>query len=182
MTVVKHGVSSSSPDRLLLDAGVVYVGYTSVGSPGTLLGATMGGNIYEVLRTIKDIRPDGSKGPVKGFRRIEDVAATLTVNLIEVTEANLLMALAGSAAASHVITGAEIDDSDYISKVALLVPVSGFDPTAKPLECVLCNCLVEGPFTLDAKPKSEGVLKLVFKAHFSDSDLTTEPFSITYPS
>src|SRR5574343_960850 len=171
MAVVKHGVSSSTPDRLVLDAGVIYTGYTSLASPGTLLGATKGGSVFEVNRTIRDLRPDGSKGPVKGFRRIEEVVATLTVTLMEITETNLLTALAGSAAADHVITGAEIDDSDYISKGALLVPVSGFDPTSAPLELVLSNVLVDGPLTIEAKPKDEAGSKLVFKAHYSDSDL-----------
>lgn len=182
MTVAKHGVSSNTPGRMLLDAGVIYTGYTSVGSPGTLLGATKDGAVFEVNRTFRDTRPDGSKGPVKGFRRIEECAATLTVNLLEITEANLLTALAGAAASSHVITGAEIDDADYISKVALLVPVSGFDPATKPLELVLSNVLVDGPLSIEAKPQNEAVLKLVFKAHYAATDLAAEPWSITHPS
>jgi len=182
MAVVKHGVSANTPDRILIDAGAVYTGWTSVATPGTLLGATKGGNVFEVNRTIRRIDPDGAKGPVKGFRRIEEVVATLTVNLIEITEANLLMALAGSAASSHVITGAEIDDSDYISKVALVGTITGFDGTAKPIICVLENCLVDGPFSLALNPKDEAVIKLVFTAHYADSDLDTEPWSLTYPS
>jgi hypothetical protein len=181
MAVAEYGVSSNTPERLLLDAGVIYTGWTSIASPGTLLGATKGGSVLEINRTIRDIRPDGSKGPVKGFRRIEDVVATLTVNLIEVTEANLLTALAGSAAGSHVITGAEIDDNDYIT-VAYVLRHSGFAATTAPLFVVLSNCLVDGPFTINGSPKDEAVIKYVFKAHYSDADLSTEPWSITYPS
>jgi len=182
MAVVEHGVSANTPDRLVLDAGVVYTGWTSIASPGTVLGATKGGSVFEINRTIRDIRPDGSMGPVKGFRRIEDVVATLTVNLIEITEANLLSALPGSAASSHVITGAEIDDSDYITTVAFVVKHTGFTMTTAPLFVTLSNCLVDGPFTINASPKDEAVVKLVFKAHYADSDLSTEPWSITYPS
>jgi len=182
MAVVKHGVSANTPDRILIDAGAVYTGWTSVAAPGTLLGATKGGNVFEVNRTIRRIDPDGAKGPVKGFRRVEEVVATLTVNLIEITEANLLLALAGSAAADHVITGAEIDDSDYISKVALVGTITGFSGTAKPIICVLSNVLVDGPFSLALNPKDEAVIKLVFTAHYADSDLDTEPWSIEYPA
>jgi hypothetical protein len=182
MTVARHGVSTDTPDRLLIDAGAVYTGWTSVGSPGTLLGATKGGNVFTLDRKIKNIEPDGAKGPVKGFRRIEEVMATLEVNLIEVTEANLLTALPGAAAAGHVITGAEIDDNDYISKVALVGTITGFDGTAKPIICVLENCLVEGPLSMDMKPKDEAVIKMKFVAHYLASDLNTEPWSITYPS
>lgn len=182
MTVKKHGVSADTPDRILIDAGAVYTGWTDVASPGTLLGATRGGNVFEINRTIRRMDPDGAKGPVKGFRRVEEVVATLTVNLIEITEENLLKALAGSSATSHVITGAEIDDSDYISKVALVGTITGFDGTAKPIICVLENVLVDGPFSLGLSPKDEAVLTLVFTAHYSDADLDSEPWSIEYPA
>ena len=179
MTVAAHGVSANTADRMLLDAGVVYTGYTSIASPGTLLGATKDGSVLTIDRKLRDIRPDGSKGPVKGFRRLEECVATLEVNLIEITETNLLTALVGSAAADHVITGAEVDDADFISKVALLVKISGY---TNPLECVLSNVIVEGPVTIDAKPNDEHPIKLVFKAHYSDSDLSTEPWSVTHPT
>ena len=182
MTVATHGVSASTPGRILLDAGVVYIGYTSLDSPGTLLGATKDGSVFEVNRTLRDLRPDGAKGPVKGFRRLEECVATLTVNLLEITETNLLLALAGSSASSHTITGGEVADADFISKVALLVRVSGFNETTAPIELVLSNVLVEGPLTIDAKPNDEHPIKLVFKAHYTAADLTTEPWSITYPA
>lgn len=182
MTVAKHGVSANTQDRLVIDAGAVYTGWTSVSSPGTLLGATKGGNVFEVNRTLRDIRPDGAKGPVKGFRRLEEVAATLSVNLLEITEANLLTALPGSSASSHVITGAEVDDNDYIDKVALVGTVTGFDGTTAPIICILENVLVEGPLSMNFSPKDEQVIKLVFTAHFAATDLDTEPWSVTYPS
>lgn len=182
MTVKKHGVSASTPDRILIDAGAVYIGFNSVADPGTLLGATKGGNVFELTRTIKRMDPDGAKGPVKGFRRLEEVVATLTVNLLEITEENLLKAIAGSSATSHVITGAEIDDADYIASVAIVGTITGFDGTTKPIICKLLNCLVDGPFSLTLNPKDEAVLTMVFTAHYSDADLDTEPWSVEYPA
>ena len=182
MTVALHGVSTNTPDRIVVDAGAVYTGWTSVASPGTLLGATKGGNVFELLRPLRIIEVDGAKGPVKGLRRVESVSAKLTVNLIELTETNLLQALPGCAAASHVITGAEVDDSDYIAKVVLVGTVTGFDGTSAPIVIELDNCLMDGPFSLAMNPKDEAVVQLVFTAHYADSDLTTEPWSVTYPS
>lgn len=181
MTVATHGVSTNTPDRMLLDAGVVYQGYTSLASPGTLLGATKGGAVLTIDRKFKDERPDGSKGPVKGFRRLESVEVSLEVELLEITEANLLILLAGAAAADHVITGAEIDDNDYRT-VALLVTHSGFTPTTAPLEVVLTNALVEGPLTINAKPHENNTIKVKFVAHYADTDLATEPWTVRYPS
>ena len=182
MTVALHGVSTNTPDRILIDAGAIYTGWTSVAVPGTLLGACKGGTVFELVRTLKVIEPDGAKGPVKGLRRVETVSAKLTANLLEITEANLLIALPGSAASSHVITGAEIDDGDYIDTVALVGTMTGFTGTSNPIIITLSNCLVDGPFSLGMNPKEEAVLQMVFTAHYADSDLTTEPWEITYPS
>lgn len=187
MTVAKHGVSATTPDRILIDAGAVYTsGGATAGAPagaGDLLGATKGGNVFEINRTIRRMDPDGAKGPVRGFRRLEEVVATLTVNLIEITEANLLKALAGSAVdGGHVITGAEIADGDYIGSVAIVGTITGFDGTTHPIICRLLNCLVDGPLSLGLSPKDETVLTMVFTAHYAAGDLDAEPWSITYPA
>ena len=94
MTVKKHGVSVDSPDRLLIDAGAVYLGFLSVDNPGTLLGATRGGNIFDLTRTIRRMEIDGARGPVKGFRRVEEVVATIKANMMELTAENLRLAIA----------------------------------------------------------------------------------------
>jgi len=97
MAVVEHGVSTDTPDRVLLNAGAVYLGFYDATNTGTLLGATKGGNTFEVNQTVRDIRPDGSAGPIKGFRRIEEVVVTLKVNMLEFTAENLRRAIAGAA-------------------------------------------------------------------------------------
>lgn len=96
MAVATHGVSTDSADRLLLNAGAVYLGFHDATSPGTLLGATKGGNTFEVAQTIRDIRADGMMGPVKGFRRMEEILATLKVNMMEFTAENLRRGLAAT--------------------------------------------------------------------------------------
>jgi hypothetical protein len=181
MAVVKHGVSADTHDRLIIDAGAIYTGWTSIASPGTLLGATKGGSVFELVRNIRTIEPDGAKGPVKGLRRLETVAAKLTVNLLEITEANLLTALPGCAAASHVITGAEVDDNDYVT-IALVATVTGFAGTTAPIVISLQNCLVTGPFQIAANPHDEAVIQMVFEAHYLSTDLDAEPWEIIYPS
>ena len=182
MAVVEHGVSTNTPDRMVFGAGAVYIGSGDPTSPGTLLGATLGGSVFEINRTFRDIRPDGSKGKVKGFRRVEEVEGTLTVKLLEITEANLLMALPGASATAHAITGAEIDDSDYITAVSIVAEVTGFTMTTNPIIFTLSNCLVEGPLSLGLNNNEEATIELKFTAHFADSDLSTEPWQITTPS
>jgi len=96
MAVVKHGVSGTTADKLLIDAGAIYFYFQDVDSPGTLLGATKGGNSFELTRTIRRIEPDGGRGPIKGFRRIEEVVAVIKANMLELTAENLRRALAGA--------------------------------------------------------------------------------------
>lgn len=104
MVVAKHGVSVDSPDRILIDAGAVYFGFLSADNPGTLLGATRGGNSFELTRTIRRMEADGAKGPVKGLRRIEEVVATIRANMLELTAGNLRRAIADSIFSSGTTT------------------------------------------------------------------------------
>jgi hypothetical protein len=114
MTVALHGVSSDTPSRLLIDAGAVYIGYVSADNPGTLLGATKGGNVFELTRNLRIIEPDGAKGPVKGLRRLESVDAVITANLLEITAENLRRAIAADSYSSGTtdVTDEAVGDGD----------------------------------------------------------------------
>ena len=260
MTVVKHGVSTSTPERRVYGAGVVYIDYYDPDSPGTVLGATLGGNTLEIIRNIRDTRPDGAKGPVKGFRRIESVDVKLTCQMLEITAENLRRALAkdgygagtsditneavgdgdGSETkfdldhglilensdvvtvnASAVVrgtdytidydngelqffsaptdghaivcsytyvsgeptmTGEEVTDNAYCDNVTLLLDHTGFAMITAPLEIKLSNVLCVQGLKMEAKSNEEVIPEIVFEAHYSDSDLATEPWQITYPS
>ena len=137
--------------------------------------------MLEINREFEDLRPDGAKGPVKGFRRVKDVNAKLTVMQLEITEAVLLKMLPGASATSHVITGAEIDDDDYFN-LGYVLDHTGFVMTSNPLEFKLSNCIAVGPFKMEAKNNEPVITEIVFEAHYADSDLATEPWEITYPS
>ncbi|MBA7569923.1 hypothetical protein ES708_11665 [subsurface metagenome] len=102
--VVKHGVSETSANKILIDAGAIYFGFKDADNPGTLLGATRGGNSFELARTIRRMEADGAKGPVKGLRRIEEVAATIKANMLELTAENLRRAIAGAIYTAGVTT------------------------------------------------------------------------------
>ncbi len=173
------GISANTMQRILMGPGAVYIG-----SAGTqLLGATKGGNVFELTRAMLDIRPDGAKGKVKGGRFVESVEAVLTVRLMEVTEQNVVYAIAGSSLASHVITGGEIAAATYIDKVTIKAEIKGTTTTteAKEVDIALTNCLVEGPFTVNLPEQGDaGAIEMKFTAHFDPSAMTTEPWSVTF--
>jgi len=91
---VKTGITSSTPDKIIIDAGAVYLDYGL--STQTLLGATRGGNEFNLNRVTKNIEADGLKGAVKGMKRVTEVNPQITANLLELSVKNLIAAIAGA--------------------------------------------------------------------------------------
>lgn len=119
MTMAKHGVTSTTHQKLLIDAGAVYLGFKDADNPGTLLGATMGGNSIEITETLRDVRPDGARGPMKGFRRVDEAVATIKVNMLELTAENLRRAIAGAIYSSGTtpVTDEAVGTGDNTKKI-----------------------------------------------------------------
>jgi len=91
---IKSGLNADTPGRIFVDAGAVYLNY---GLPDErLLGATRGGNEFNLNREIRDIEVDGVRGSVKGLRRRTVCRPQITCNLIELSLDNLLKAIAGA--------------------------------------------------------------------------------------
>ncbi len=178
---VQHGVGTNSYQRVVMGPGKVYIGATKA----VALGATMGGNVLEINRVFRDIRPDGARGKVKGFRYLESGEYTLTVRMLELTEDIVYYALAGSVLAAHVISGGEINQvgsNCYIAEVTLDLEIKGVTATTEAtlVSIVLKNCLVEGPFTINAPESGPATIEMKFTAHYLATALTTEPFTITF--
>jgi hypothetical protein len=171
----QNGIGANTYQRIVMGPGEVKIN-------GTTIGATKGGNVLEINRTFRDIRPDGAMGKVKGFRYVESVEVKLTVNLLELQEDSLYYSLAGSYMNANVITGGDIVNGTYIGAVYLECEVKGVTATTENnlITVELDNCLVEGPMTLTLPESGEVVLQLVFVAHYSASALTTEPWKITF--
>lgn len=91
---IKTGITSSTPDRIIIDAGAVYLNYGLANQ--RLLGATRGGNEFNLNRVVKNIEADGLKGAVKGMKRVTEVNPQITANLIELSVENLIAAIAGA--------------------------------------------------------------------------------------
>lgn len=107
---IKSGITKDTPDRIFVDAGAVYLNY---GLPNErLLGATRGGNEFNLNREIKDIEVDGVRGSVKGLRRRTVCRPQITCNLIELSLDNLIKAIAGANSAETPVTA--VVDAEYL--------------------------------------------------------------------
>lgn len=93
MSVLKQNVSSSTSGRIPLGPGILYANYEN--GTGTNLGMFFGGS-FNLATTMYDLRPPGSKGPVKGLQWIDERVATISADLAELTKTNLEKLIAGA--------------------------------------------------------------------------------------
>ena len=98
---LRHGISTSTYEQYVVGPGAVYYNWASNASPGTCLGETKGGNIFEVIPTFHEYAPDGTYGHLEDHTRISGMTVRLTANLYNVTAANILKTLAGSASTNY---------------------------------------------------------------------------------
>ncbi len=100
---LQTGITADSADRFLIGPGAVYYGSGSFSydSPGTLMGATQGGNTFDPGINMYEREVDGQMGPLKGHKAIATVEPTLEVNLVENTVQNWLKALPGGTSAQE---------------------------------------------------------------------------------
>ncbi|MBA7551643.1 hypothetical protein ES705_44191 [subsurface metagenome] len=84
----------------------------------------------------------------------------------------------GETATHDVITGGDIEDSDYIDNVALVGTITG---KGNDVICIVKNALADAGFSLSTAPRDEAVPVIVFTGHHAAGDPDTEPWEIRYP-
>jgi hypothetical protein len=186
------GVSSQSVERFVIDAGAVYINLGEIDE--RLLGATRGGNSFEVEQDIKLVEIDGVRGASMGARRVIESNARIICNLLELSTENILLAIAGATATDWTDPSIEpaplepshdqirrtrnITDIDFVKNVAIVGKISGSEEN---IICMVYNALSDGGFTLGMEDREEGVLEVTFTAHYDLDNVDEEPWSISYP-
>lgn len=175
------GYTSETPQNLLIDAGAIYTNYGLASE--ALLGATSGGNEFQVVVKTRDVKVDGLKGTVKGLTRIVSTDVTLKANMLEVTSETLRIALMASVDSSgadyDVITGkTEILLTDYIDNIALVGRISG---SSKPVVIMLKNALSSDGIKFSNKDNTDNILPITFTASIDPNTPTVSPYEIRYP-
>jgi hypothetical protein len=190
MAVQTTGYTANSPLHYLLDAGAIYKNLvydelTGDFTGGTLLGATSGGNEFALAQETRVIEVDGLKGQGKGNVVIDSETPTLTVNLKEITAANLALAIAGSTTESDenydiITTKGKIDLTDYLTNVAFVGRLSG---SSKPVVIVIDNAISLEGLSLKTADKAEAVVPVVFTGHYDENNVDSgaAPFKIYFP-
>jgi hypothetical protein len=182
------GLTATSVQSFLVDSGAVYLNFGETDE--RVLGATRGGNVFTVEQDIRLVEIDGIKGATKGARRVIESNARITARLMELTSANLLIALpattstvtneAGITGTTHNMLRRtrEIISADYYKNIAIVGKVAG---TTKNFVGIIYNPLADGGFTIEQIDRDESVVEIQFTAHYDVATITTEPWAILTP-
>lgn len=203
----RTGVTTLTPDNMVLgpgeiwlnideealDAAVAPVGasywFDATEGPtatnAVKLGATRGGSSFAVNRTMRQMPVDGLIGTAKGFVRRATVAPTISTNLLELTPANFLNAIAGAVQTAgtglyETISGGAIGDASYLTNVALAATLTG--DTTNPIIVLIRNALVYDSPEFPLNDQDEAVLAVTFTGHFDVASPYDEPWRVYHPA
>lgn len=190
MALQTTGYTANTPKRYIMDAGAVYLNLqyeeTTGEFTGELLGATSGGNEFQIVQERREIEVDGLKGRGKGNSVITSENPQLTVNLKELTAKNLSYAIAGSTLDTadtnyDIITSkGTIELGDYLDNVAFVGRLTG---SAKPVVIIVENVVSMEGLTLTTQDDNEAIVPIVFGGHYSENniELGNAPYKIYFP-
>jgi len=157
-------------ENIQIDRGLVYIDYGEVGE--RQLAPTRGGGSFTVTKNIREIEYDGRRGKTKGMQVVDEVNAMLSVPLLCSSMDNLALAMPWATYSESKITAESgnlgvVADSAYLTNVTLFAKVVGGGYK----KITLFNAMAENDFSLEAKPKDEGVVTLEISAHWdAESD------------
>jgi hypothetical protein len=103
-SALQTGISTAAVQKYLRGPGKVYKNFTSIASPGTLLGETKGGSEFDLGLEYHDVEADGAMGLIKSHRFVSKCVPSLTVNLLEHTTTSWLGYIPGANSADETPT------------------------------------------------------------------------------
>lgn len=186
----KHGVSTTTPENVLLGAGTVHKNLkwdaSSKKWTGEVIGATSGGNKLAIAGEIVNIELDGALVPVKGLAVKQGGTASIEVNFAElnaeVIQRASLFEVGESDAEGYAMfkDKAEITEGDYVENFAFVGKTAN---GKKDIIIIFENALCTSGLELEGKNKENSVVKLTMEAYANiDGDLDTLPVKIYYPT
>lgn len=179
------GYNGTTPDKLLLDAGVLFknfiVGtdtYQSAKAAGKCLGATQKGTEFSAKPTYRRMEIDGVHTRTKGDTLIDGWEVYLKTTLVEMTSSTLRRALGAGDIDTQsnpdydVIKGRDtIYDEDYGENVTWIGNILG---ESNPIMIQVFNAFHEGGLTFSAEDKNNAGVECQFYGYLDD-DVYDDP-------
>ncbi len=188
MVTGKHGVTTTTPENILLGAGTWHKGlkFTSGKWEGDCIGATSGGGKLSIAGEYVDIDLDGALVLVKGLTVKQGGTASMECSIAELNGDTIKMATNFKAGESDAegydmfVDKANIEEGDYVDNFAFVGKTAN---GKKDIIVIFESALCKSAFELETKKKENSVLKVVMEAYAENAgDLDTLPVKIYYPS
>lgn len=185
----KHGISTSTPENILLGAGTIHKNLTWDDTKkewtGDIIGATSGGNKVSIAGEIINIELDGALVKVKGLAVKQGGTAIMEVNYAEINadmmQKAALMTTGDSNAEGYtmIVDKAEINEGDYFENFAYVGKTAN---NHKDIIIIFDNALCTSGLEIEGKAKENSVIKLTMEAYSNnEGDLDVLPVKIYYP-
>ncbi len=184
----KHGISTTTPENILLGAGTWHRGLKyeeGSGWTGEVLGATSGGGKIAITGEFIDIEVDGALVKVKGLTVKQGGTVSCEVNFAEISPEVMQMATLFENVESDaegftlLKDKAQIKENDYVENFGFVGYTAN---NAKQIVFIMENALCISGMELEPKAKEAAVVKLTMEAYANnEGDLDTLPVKIYYP-
>ena len=168
----------SAPTAFVIDAGVLLVG-------STVIGSTLGGIKFDDGKVYRHVEFDGKTTDIAGLHRITEYNATLSGQLLDLTDAAISRYNPGSTSdgsANNLFTMKPAREflvtGDYLTNVKFVGQQS--DGSNETFVITFPRALVE-KVSFKTNDKNEGLIDIVIKAvlDIGATDLELAPFTIT---
>lgn len=167
------GYNQTTPDKLLLDAGAVFINFTpgtdtyeSAKAAGKCLGATQKGSEFSAVPQFRRMEIDGVHTRTIGDTLVDGWDVYLKTTLVEVTSDNLKRALGvgnistGTPSGYDKIQGRDtIETTDYISNVTFVGNILG---ETDPIIIQVFNAFNESGLTITNEDKNNAAVECQF--------------------
>lgn len=188
----KHGISTTTPENILLGAGTWHRNLTwdsqSKKWTGDILGATNGGGKISIKGEFVDIAVDGALVKVKGLAVKQGGTVTAEVTFAELSIPVMQMATLFETGVSDaegytmLQDKAAITEGDYVKNFGFVgETLNG----AKQIIFIMENALCTSGMEIETKNKEQAVVKLTMEAYANLEDGSTFdslPVKIYYPT
>ena len=189
MSVIgKHGVSTTTPENILLGAGTYHrnLQYVDGQWTGDILGATNGGGKIAITGEFLPLEVDGMLVKTKGMVVKMGGTVTAEVTFAELSSDVMQMATLFANSESDVEgytmlkDKAAITEGDYVENFGFVGYTAN---NAKQIIFIMENALCTSGMELELKNKEQAVVKLTMEAYANnEGDLDTLPVKIYSPA
>lgn len=190
MSLKKHGITSETIKKLILNAGVIYknLTYSDGEWTGTVLGATSGGIKFTWESQWLDVEVDGATVLVKGVSKQKvGESASIEGQMTEITEDILVTALHlvqstsdDSNYVKYVSKENITEDDDYLDNIAYVGTLSN----GENIIIILPNALCTEAFELETKNAEQATFSVKFEctANLENDSLNKLDIELYYPT